>query len=101
MAANTETENGYSKQVLIVGAGIAGMQAALDIANSGYQVILIDRLPAIGGHMHQLSETFPTLDCAQCIMTPRTVDVGRHENIDLRTYSEIEEIRGEIGNFQV
>jgi heterodisulfide reductase subunit A-like polyferredoxin len=97
----TEAENGHSRQVLIVGAGIAGMQAALDIANSGYQVVLVDRLPAIGGHMHQLSETFPTLDCAQCIMTPRTVEVGRHDNIHLYTYSEVEEISGEMGNFQV
>jgi heterodisulfide reductase subunit A len=97
----TTAEDGYSSQVLIVGAGIAGMQAALDIANSGYQVVLVERLPSIGGHMHQLSETFPTLDCAQCIMTPRTVDVGRHENIHLYTYSEIEDISGEMGNFQV
>ena len=90
-----------SKRVLIVGAGIAGMQAALDIANSGYEVVLVERLPSVGGHMHQLSETFPTLDCAQCILTPRTVDVGRHEKIRLHVYSEIEAIGGEIGNFQV
>jgi heterodisulfide reductase subunit A len=96
-----EAENDYSKRVLIVGAGIAGMQAALDIANAGYQVVLVDRLPAIGGHMHQLSETFPTLDCAQCIMTPRTVDVGHHENILLRVYSEIEGVSGEMGDFRV
>jgi len=95
------TEETYSKQVLIVGAGIAGMQAALDIAGSGYQVVMVDRLPSIGGHMHQLSETFPTLDCAQCIMTPRTVDVGRHPNIRLHVYSEVEEIAGEMGDFRV
>jgi heterodisulfide reductase subunit A len=89
------------KRVLIVGAGIAGMQAALDIANSGYQVVMVDRLPSIGGHMHQLSETFPTLDCAQCIMTPRTVDVGRHDNIRLHVYSEVEEISGELGDYRV
>jgi heterodisulfide reductase subunit A len=91
----------YNKRVLIVGAGIAGMQAALDIANSGYEVVLVDRQPSIGGHMHQLSETFPTLDCAQCILTPRTVDVGRHENIKLHVYSEVEEIDGEVGDFRV
>jgi heterodisulfide reductase subunit A len=91
----------HSKRVMIVGAGIAGMQAALDIANSGYEVVLTDRLPSVGGHMHQLSETFPTLDCAQCIMTPRTVDVGRHEKIKLHLYSEIEEITGSIGDFRV
>ncbi|MBN1137997.1 MAG: CoB--CoM heterodisulfide reductase iron-sulfur subunit A family protein [Anaerolineae bacterium] len=90
-----------SNRVLIVGAGIAGMQAALDIAGSGYEVVLVDRLPSIGGHMHQLSETFPTLDCAQCILTPRTVDVGRQENIHLHVYSEIESITGEIGDFRV
>ncbi|MGD8464529.1 MAG: CoB--CoM heterodisulfide reductase iron-sulfur subunit A family protein [Anaerolineae bacterium] len=93
--------NGHNKRVMIIGAGIAGMQAALDIAGSGYQVVLVDRLPSIGGHMHQLSETFPTLDCAQCIMTPRTVDVGRHPNIQLHVYSEVEEIHGEMGDFRV
>jgi len=96
-----EVEQGYSKRVLIVGSGIAGMQAALDIANSGYEAVMVDRLPSVGGHMHQLSETFPTLDCAQCILTPRTVDVGRHENIKLHVYSEIEEISGAMGDFRV
>ena len=101
MAASIGDGTSHSKRVLIVGAGIAGMQAALDIANSGYEVVLADRLPSVGGHMHQLSETFPTLDCAQCIMTPRTVDVGRHEKIKLHLYSEIEEITGSIGDFRV
>ncbi|MGC8827216.1 MAG: NAD(P)-binding protein, partial [Anaerolineae bacterium] len=86
---------------LIIGAGIAGMQAALDIANSGYQVTLVEKLPSIGGHMAQLSETFPTLDCAQCILTPRTVEVGRHPNIHLITYAEVEDIQGEFGHFRV
>ena len=90
-----------STKVLIIGAGIAGMQAALDIANSGYQVIMVDKLPSIGGRMHQLSETFPTLDCAQCIMTPRTVEVGHHDNIKLLTYSEVESIEGDVGDFRV
>ena len=70
-------------KALVIGAGITGIQAALDIANSGYQVALVERQPSIGGHMAQLSETFPTLDCSQCIMTPRTVEVGHHENIKL------------------
>lgn len=96
-----EANNTYSRRVLIVGAGIAGMQAALDIANSGYQVVMVDRQPSVGGRMHQFSETFPTLDCAQCILTPRTVDVGHHENIRLHVYSEIEAINGEVGDFQV
>jgi heterodisulfide reductase subunit A len=84
---------------LIIGAGIAGMQAALDLANAGRQVYLVERLPSIGGRMAQLSETFPTLDCSQCILTPRTVEVGHHENIHLITYAEVESISGEGGNF--
>jgi heterodisulfide reductase subunit A len=88
-------------RVLIIGAGIAGMQAALDVANAGYEVVLVERLPSIGGRMAQLSETFPTLDCSQCILTPRTVEVGHHENIDLLTYSEVESITGEMGRFRV
>jgi heterodisulfide reductase subunit A len=80
---------GLKPRVLIVGAGIAGMQAALDIADAGYEVLMVERLPSIGGRMAQLSETFPTLDCAQCILTPRTVEVGHHENIRLMTYSEV------------
>jgi heterodisulfide reductase subunit A len=99
MSAKAKNDNSLSRRVLIIGAGIAGMQAALDIAGSGYQVVLVDRLPSVGGHMHQLSETFPTLDCAQCIMTPRTVDVGRHENIKLHVYSEIEAVDGKVGDF--
>ncbi len=88
-------------RALVIGAGIAGMQAALDIANSGYEVVLVDKLPSIGGRMAQLSETFPTLDCAQCILTPRTVEVGHHENIKLVTYSEVEKVTGHLGDFEV
>ncbi len=88
-------------RALVIGAGIAGIQASLDIANSGYPVVLVDRQPSIGGHMAQLSETFPTLDCSQCILTPRTVEVGHHENIQLYTYSEIADIRGAPGDFTV
>jgi len=73
----------------------------LDIANAGYEVVVVERLPSIGGHMLQLSETFPTLDCSQCILTPRTVEVGRHEKIKLYTYSEVESLEGEVGNFRV
>ncbi|SNB47188.1 CoB--CoM heterodisulfide reductase iron-sulfur subunit A family protein [Geobacter sp. DSM 9736] len=90
-----------TKRALVIGGGIAGIQAALDIADAGQQVILVEREPSIGGHMAQLSETFPTLDCSQCIMTPKMVDVANHPNIKLYTYSEIEEVGGFIGNFQV
>lgn len=79
-------------RALIIGAGIAGIQAALDIANSGYEVVLVEKEPSIGGHMAQLSETFPTLDCSQCIMTPRTVEVGHHDKIRLYTYSRVESV---------
>jgi heterodisulfide reductase subunit A len=89
------------KRALVIGGGIAGIQAALDVANSGYEVVLVERLPSIGGHMAQLSETFPTLDCSQCIMTPRTVEVGHHEKIRLLTYSEVVDVSGEVGDFAV
>ena len=88
-------------RALVIGAGIGGMQAALDIANAGYEVLLVERLPSIGGRMAQLSDTFPTLDCAQCILTPRTVEVGHHPHIHLHTYSEVEAIEGEMGDFRV
>ena len=88
-------------KALVIGAGIAGIQASLDIADSGYQVALVERQPSIGGHMAQLSETFPTLDCSQCILTPRTVEVGQHENIKLYTYSEVADVSGVPGDFTV
>ncbi len=86
---------------LIIGAGIAGMQAALDIADEGFKVYLVEKEPSIGGHMSQLDKTFPTLDCSACILTPKMVDVARHENIELITYAEVESIGGYIGNFKV
>lgn len=90
-------------RALVIGAGIAGIQASLDIANSGYEVVLVEKEPSIGGHMAQLSETFPTLDCSQCIMTPRTVEVGHHEKIKLYTYSEVESVKRDelTGDFDV
>jgi heterodisulfide reductase subunit A len=89
-----------TKTALVLGGGIAGIQAALDIANAGHKVILVERDPSIGGHMAQLSETFPTLDCSQCILTPRMVEVAQHPNITLYTYSELDSISGFIGNFK-
>jgi heterodisulfide reductase subunit A len=89
-----------TKRALVIGGGIAGIQASLDIANSGHDVILIEKEPSIGGHMSQLSETFPTLDCSQCILTPRMVEVAQHPKITLYTYAELENIDGFIGNFK-
>ncbi len=91
----------YNSNTLVVGGGIAGIQAALDIANSGHKVYLVEREPSIGGHMIQLDKTFPTLDCSQCILTPKMSEVGHHPYIELLAYSEVEEISGYIGNFKV
>lgn len=88
-------------RVLVIGAGITGMQTAIDIANAGHEVVLVDRLPAIGGKMAQLSETFPTLDCTQCIMTPKTVEASQHPKIKIITNTEIEDVTGFVGNFEV
>jgi len=89
-----------TKRALVLGGGIAGIQAALDIANAGHKVVLVEKSPSIGGHMSQLSETFPTLDCSQCILTPRMVEAARHPNITLYTYAELEKLEGFIGNFK-
>ncbi len=86
---------------LIVGGGIAGITAALELANGGHHVYLVERQPSIGGHMAQWDKTFPTLDCAACILTPRMVEVGQHPNITLLTYSEVEAVDGYMGNFKV
>lgn len=94
-------EVGHSNKCLVIGGGISGIQAALDVAESGFDVILVEKEPSIGGHMAQLSETFPTLDCSQCILTPKMVEVSRHPRIELMTYSEVEEVSGYIGNFKV
>ncbi|MFX1539513.1 MAG: 4Fe-4S binding protein [Promethearchaeota archaeon] len=87
--------------VLVVGAGIAGIQAALDIADAGYKVYLVEKEPSIGGHMAQLDKTFPTLDCSSCILTPKMSLIGQHPNIELLTYSEVREVDGFVGNFKV
>ncbi len=86
---------------LVVGGGIAGIQAALELADSGYPVILVEREPSIGGHMAQFDKTFPTLDCSACILTPKMSDVGTHEKITLLSYAEVEEVTGFVGNFHV
>jgi heterodisulfide reductase subunit A len=87
--------------VLVVGGGIGGIQAALDLAESGYKVYLVENSPAIGGTMAQLDKTFPTNDCSMCILSPKLVECGRHLNIELLTYSDLEEVEGEPGKFQV
>jgi heterodisulfide reductase subunit A len=94
-------QNGFVKKAMVVGGGIAGISASIDIGNGGYDVILVERLPSIGGRMLQLSETFPTLDCAQCTLTPKTVETGQHPRIRLLTYSEIDEVKGKAGHFRV
>ncbi|MDH4218107.1 MAG: FAD-dependent oxidoreductase, partial [Candidatus Aminicenantes bacterium] len=86
---------------LIVGAGIAGIQAALEIAESGNKVYLVEKDSTIGGKMAKLDKTFPTLDCSACILTPKMVQVAQHENIELLSYSEVEEVDGSVGNFTV
>jgi heterodisulfide reductase subunit A len=88
-------------KALVVGGGISGIQAALEIAEKGFKTYLVERTPSIGGRMSQLDKTFPTLDCSACILTPKMVDVARHPNIELLTYSEIENVEGYIGNFKV
>ena len=88
-------------EVLIVGGGIAGIHAALTYANSGKKVYLVEKEPSIGGHMAMLDKTFPTLDCSACILTPKMTEVGKHPNIELLTWSEIEEVSGYVGNFKV
>jgi len=90
-----------TKKVLVIGGGIAGIRTSLDIADGGYQVILVERTHSIGGHMIQYSETFPTLDCPQCIETPLMTDTGQHDNITIYAHSEIEEVTGSIGKFKV
>ncbi len=88
-------------EALVIGAGIAGMQTALDIAEKGFRVHLVEKDPSIGGHMAQLDKTFPTLDCSACIITPKMVDTANHPNINLLTYSEVLHIEGEAGHFKV
>ncbi len=86
---------------LVVGGGIAGIQAALEIADAGFPVYMVEREPSIGGHMAQFDKTFPTLDCAACILTPRMVSAGMHPHINLLTWSEVTDVQGYVGNFTV
>jgi len=93
-------ENGH-KSVLVIGGGIAGIQASLDLANMGLKVYLVEKSPSIGGRMAQLDKTFPTNDCAMCILAPKMIEASRHPNIKLLTYSEVEGLEGGAGKFKV
>ena len=90
-----------TKRALVIGGGIAGIQTALDIAEAGFPVDIVEKKPTIGGKMAQIDKTFPTLDCAACILTPKMVDAAQNENIRIFSYSEVEEVKGFVGNFNV
>ncbi len=96
-----EKEVDVTPTAMVIGGGIAGIQAALDIAEAGFKVYLVEKEPSIGGHMIQLDKTFPTLDCSACILTPKMADVKNHPNIELMAYSEIVGVEGFVGNFKV
>ena len=93
------SESPVTKRALVIGGGIAGIQTALDVADAGYEVDIVEKTPTIGGKMAMLDKTFPTLDCAACILTPKMVDAAAHEKIHLFTYSEVEKVSGFVGNF--
>jgi len=90
-----------TRRALVVGGGVAGIQAALDIVGAGVETVLVERSPSIGGHMAQLDETFPTLDCSQCILTPKMVDLAQNPRATIYTYAEVESVKGFVGNFKV
>jgi heterodisulfide reductase subunit A len=90
-----------SREILIIGGGIAGITSALELGYLGYKVHLVERKPSIGGNMAKLTKVFPTLDCAQCILTPRMAEVGRNTNVNLYTYAEVQEVSGRPGNYDV
>ena len=94
-------ESPVVKRALVIGGGIAGIQAALDIADAGFEVDIVEKNATIGGRMAQLDKTFPTLDCSACILTPKMVDCAQHEKIDILSYSEVEDVKGFVGNFNV
>ena len=97
----TAGESLVTKRALVIGGGIAGIQTALDIADAGYKVDIVEKTPSIGGRMSQLDKTFPTLDCSACILTPKMVEAAAHENITIHTYAEVEKVSGFVGNFSV
>jgi heterodisulfide reductase subunit A len=96
-----EIEVPITRKVLVIGGGVAGIQAALDLADTGYKVYLVEKEPSIGGMMARIDKTFPTMDCSICILAPKMSDVGHHPNVELLTNSEVSEVKGYIGNFHV
>jgi len=90
-----------NSNIMVIGAGISGIEAGLTLAEQGYKVILVERTSSVGGRMAQLDKTFPTLDCSICILAPKMVESSRHPNIELLMYSEVHEVSGEVGNFNV
>ena len=98
---NNKTEDNKVGAAMVMGGGIGGMQAALDLAETGIKVYLVDNKPAIGGVMAQLDKTFPTNDCAMCTMAPRLVEIGRHMDIEVITLADVEKISGNAGNFDI
>ncbi len=97
----TAGESPVVKRALVIGGGIAGIQTALDIAEAGFEVDIVEKQPTIGGKMTQLDKTFPTLDCAACILTPKMVDCAQNEKIHIYSYSEVSDVKGFVGNFTV
>ena len=96
-----EIEVPITRKVLVIGGGVAGIQATLDLADTGYKVYLVEKEPSIGGMMARIDKTFPTMDCSICILAPKMSDIGHHPNVELLTNSEVSEVRGYIGNFHV
>ena len=101
LSPQQELEVPVHRKALVIGGGVAGIQAALDLANSGYKVVLVEKESSIGGRMAQIDKTFPTMDCSICILAPKMSEVGRHPNIELLTLSDVDQVDGYVGNFQV
>jgi heterodisulfide reductase subunit A len=97
----TASKTPVTPEAMVVGAGIAGIQAALDLADGGFKVYLVEREPTIGGRMAQLDKTFPTLDCSSCILTPKMMDAYHHPNVELLTYTDLVSVEGSVGNYKV
>ena len=97
----TAGESPVTKRALVIGGGIAGIQTALDIADAGFEVDIVEKSPTIGGKMAQIDKTFPTLDCAACILTPKMVEASQQEKINIYSYSQVDEVKGFVGNFTV